>query len=100
MNAGVRAEMLLALLERWKLMPVWVAALFGVLVIGLGAARLYTARSRRQTSLPWSRREDRTGDFSTRAPYDQFRTDLIVGAGLVVVGLIIVVVFGVVPAFR
>lgn len=82
-------------------MPVWVAALFGVLVIGLGAARLYTARSRRQTSLPWSRREDHTDDFSsTRAPYDQARTDLIVGAGLVVVGLIVVVVFGVVPALR
>lgn len=82
-------------------MPVWVAALFGVLVIGLGAARIYTGRSRRQTSLPWGRREDHLGDFSsTRAPYDQARTDLVVGAGLVVVGLFIVVVFGVVPALR
>lgn len=75
--------------------------MFGLLVVALGGARLYWAKSVRDTTLPWQRRRHHEKDFeSAGEPFDEAANGVALGIVFIIVGLVIVVVFSVIPALR
>lgn len=75
--------------------------MFGLLVVALGLARLYWAKSVRDTTLPWQRHRHHEKDLEGRGePFDEATQGVVLGIVFIAVGLLILVVFSVVPALR
>ena len=75
--------------------------MFGLLVVALGGARLYWAKRVRDMTPPWQRRRHHERDFEGRGePFDAARHGAVSGVVITVLGVVIIVLFSVIPAIR